>query len=130
MTVPPTTSILILNRDLFFGVRLRQALMADGWSPRILPSVDAVLSDLDERSDAGLVIVDMATNPDWAALVEGVRSRDAGLPILAFGAHRDVDQFRAAKAGGVTRVISNGDFHRDMTGVVRRYARWSDAPVP
>ncbi|HEV2528661.1 MAG TPA: hypothetical protein VGT61_09450 [Thermomicrobiales bacterium] len=118
-----SSPILILNRDLFFGVRLRQALAADGWSPRIVPSPEALIGALDPASPAALVIIDMATDPDWATLVSAIRDQDPDLPVLAFGAHKDVDRFRAAKAGGVTRVISNGDFHRDMTGVVRRYAR-------
>ena len=49
---------------------------------------------------------------------------------LSFGPHKDVDGFRAAKRGGATRVVSNGDFHRDMTGFVRRYARPAAEPAP
>ena len=46
-----------------------------------------------------------------------------GVPVLAFGSHLDVDGRRAAKAAGVTRVLSNGDFHRDMVPLVQRYAK-------
>ena len=120
--------ILILNRDLFFGVRLRQALTADGWSPRLVPTVDALVTALDEAPSPALIVVDMATQPDWSAIEDAASATRPPTPVLAFGPHRDVDGFRAAKAGGATRVVSNGDFHRDMSGFVRRYARTPREP--
>ena len=58
---------------------------------------------------------------EWAVIA---RVTAAGrTPILAFGSHLDVEGRRAAKAAGVTRVLSNGDFHRDMVALVERYAR-------
>lgn len=122
--------ILIVNRDLFFGVRLRQALRADGWSPRIVPSTAAAVEILSGEQIPALIVADMAASPDWAALVAAARVTDPPTPVLAFGAHRDVGAFRAAKTAGVTRVISNGDFHRDMVGTVRRYARAGTEPNP
>jgi DNA-binding NtrC family response regulator len=119
--------VLILNRDLFFGVRLRQALTADGWAPKIVPNTAKLTTELGAAADVALVIVDMATAPDWSAVVSAAAAHVPEVPVLAFGAHRDVDRFRAAKAAGVTRVVSNGDFHRDMIGFVRRYA--SHAPA-
>lgn len=115
--------ILIVNRDLFFGVRLRQALQADGWSPRIVPSTAAAVEVLSGDDVPALVVADMAAGPDWSVLVAAAGATAPPTPVLAFGAHRDVDAFRAAKVAGVNRVISNGDFHRDMVGTVRRYAR-------
>lgn len=122
-------AILILNRDLFFGVRLRQALLTDGWEPRIVPSA-VVLADLLAGDLApALVIVDMAASPDWSLIERAAEQTLPPTPVLAFGPHRDIDGFRAAKAGGATRVVSNGDFHRDMTGFVRRYARSAEEPA-
>ena len=120
--------VLIVNRDLFFGVRLRQALRADGWDPRIVPTTAAAVEALTHASPA-LIVADMAAGPDWTLLVRAAAATDPPTPVLAFGAHRDVDAFRAAKSAGVTRVISNGDFHRDMVGTARRYARAGTEPV-
>jgi hypothetical protein len=43
-------------------------------------------------------------------------------PLLGFGPHVDVDGRRAAKAAGLTRIVSNGEFHRDLVALVARYA--------
>ena len=59
---------------------------------------------------------------DWEA-VSTVTGEGARTPVLVFGSHLDVEGLRAAKAAGVRRVVSNGDFHRDMVALVRRYAR-------
>lgn len=122
--------ILILNRDLFFGVRLREALLADGWRPHLVPTAIGLAQSIESGPAPALVIVDMATRPDWGLIETTARRTDPPTPILAFGPHKDVDAFRAAKAGGATRVVSNGDFHRDMTGYVRRYARRAGEPSP
>lgn len=125
---PTASGILILNRDLFFGVRLRQALTADGWLPRLVPNADALVTALAEGPVPALIVVDMASQPDWTVIESAAASTQPATPVLAFGPHRDVAGFRVAKAGGATRVVSNGDFHRDMTGFVRRYARGQQEP--
>ena len=120
---PAAPGILILNRDLFFGVRLRQALTGDGWLPRLVPDPEAVAAALSAEPPPALIVVDMAASPDWSLIEGAAAATEPPTPVLAFGPHKDVDGFRAAKAGGATRVVSNGDFHRDLTGFVRRYAR-------
>jgi hypothetical protein len=68
------------------------------------------------------VIVDMASigaTGDWSAVERHVRH---GVPVLAFGPHRDIDAFRAAKDVGVTRVVANSQFHREMAELIERYA--------
>ena len=121
--------ILILNRDLFFGVRLREALLADGWRPQILPTATALAQTIETGPPPALVIVDMAARPDWKLITAVASQTEPPTPVLAFGPHKDVEGFRAAKAGGATRVVANGDFHRDVTGFVRRYARRPEEPV-
>lgn len=128
MPEPTGSGILILNRDLFFGVRLQQALTADGWQPRLIPNVGALVAALGEDPTPALIVVDMAAQPDWSVIEAAAIATRPATPVLAFGPHKDVDGFRAAKAGGATRVVSNGDFHRDMIGFVRRYAREPQEP--
>ena len=122
-------SILILNRDLFFGVRLREALLANGWRLQILPTATALAQTIETGPPPALVIVDMAARPDWELIAAAASHTVPPIPVLAFGPHKDVEGFRAAKAGGATRVVANGDFHRDVTGFVRRYARRPEEPV-
>jgi hypothetical protein len=44
-------------------------------------------------------------------------------PVLGFGSHTDVETRRAAKAAGVHRIVSNGQFNADMAGYVQKYRR-------
>ena len=120
-------TIVVLNRDLMFGVRIGNGLRSLGYVVRFA-SDTAGFVDLVRASVPPpiLGIVDMNAGVDWdlvRALVD-----DAGVvtPILAFGPHLDVANRRAAKAAGVDRLVTNGEFHRDMVGLVRRYA----LPVP
>ena len=50
-----------------------------------------------------------------------------GARVLAFGPHMDVEKMRAAKDAGVTRTISNSQFHRNMAELIERYALPADA---
>jgi hypothetical protein len=47
---------------------------------------------------------------------------EIGVPILAFGPHKDVEGFKAAKRAGVTRVVANGEFSRSLPDLAKRYA--------
>ena len=115
--------VLVLNRDLFFGVRLQQVLLAGGWRPRVLPTVDAIATHLGAAGVAPrLIVVDLATAPNWPALMDTASAHELTIPVLAFGAHRDVAALRNAKAGGAARVVSNGDFHADPLRFISRYA--------
>lgn len=129
MTDSPTPTrrgrIVALNRDLFFGVRIGNQLRALGWDVSFHPTGDRLAQALAEQDGDPpvLVLVDMSAPLDWDVLAGAVAATTPGTPILAFGPHVDVDGRRAAKAAGVTRIVSNGDFHRDMVALVERYAR-------
>jgi hypothetical protein len=88
-------------------------------------NTEQFVSALDDRADTAVIgIIDMNGAVSWdelgAALATG-ESEHA--PTLAFGPHVDVEGRRAAKAAGVTRIVSNGQFHADMAGLIDRYRR-------
>ena len=116
--------IVVLNRDLFFGVKIGNILRGLGYDVSFVPSTPAFVARL--RGDDPppvLGIVDMGAGVDWQEIATLAGAEDAGTPLLVFGSHLDVEGRRAAKAAGVTRVVSNGDFHRDMVALVQRCAR-------
>ena len=116
--------VLVLNRDLFFGLRIVNTLRALGYAVALVPTTPAFVERL-RASDppAVLGIVDLGAGPDWDALRPLLTSEPDATPILAFGPHKDVAAMRAAKTAGVARLVSNGEFHRDLVGLVERYAR-------
>ena len=69
-----------------------------------------------------LVVIDMSAigaEGNWDAVDPYVRH---GVPLLAFGPHKDVEAFRAAKDAGISRVVANSQFHREMAELIERYA--------
>src|SRR4051794_2697118 len=114
-------TVVVLNRDLFFGIRLNQLLKQLGYRAVLAKSQEAFLTDLC-APDVALGIIDINFGPDWDGIAEAIAG--GALPsIIAFGPHLDVDGLRAAKKAGVTRVFSNGDFSKDAAAIITRYAR-------
>ncbi|MEJ7763768.1 MAG: hypothetical protein WKF80_13335 [Thermomicrobiales bacterium] len=116
--------IIFLNRDLFAGVRVANGLRARGDRVELVATAAAFASRLSaEGTVVRLGLIDMGAVDDWAPITSLAADGEDIAPILAFGPHRDVAAFQAAKDAGVTRVISNGAFHADPLGLVDRYAR-------
>jgi len=112
--------VAVLSRDLFFGMRIRTSLRQLGYAVAIaqdVPTFSRHLSNGDQRANLG--IVDFNFPVDWPA----VAALDPfGVPLIAFGPHKDVDGFRAARAAGVTRTVANGEFSRSLPELARKYA--------
>jgi len=115
-----TPRIVALNRDLFFGVRLKQLGESLGYAVELVPDAGRFLTALHARG-AQLGIIDINARPDWSLIAADPEVANRP-PIMAFGPHLDVEGLRAAKEAGVTRVVSNGQFHRDPAALITRYA--------
>ncbi len=116
-----TGIVVAVVPDVFFSVTVRNAIRAAEYEARIVKSVADPPIHL-EGEPPRLVIVDLGAvrgADDWESL-SAIQS--SGVPVLVFGPHKDVDGFRAAKSAGVSRVVSNGQFHADMVGFIKRYA--------
>lgn len=112
--------VAVLSTDLFFAMRIRTSLRQLGYSIAIAQDVPAFSRHLENGDQkACLGIVDFNYPVDWEVLSDVM---NAGVPILAFGPHKDVDGFRAAKKAGVTRVVANGEFSRSLPDLAMRYA--------
>lgn len=116
----PHCLVAVLSTDLFFGMRIRTSLRQLGYAVAIaqdVPTFSRHLANGDQVACLG--IVDFNYPVDWKA-VRGIMA--LGVPVLAFGPHKDVEGFRAAKAAGVTRVVANGEFSRSLPDLANRYA--------
>ena len=116
--------VVVLNRDLMFGSRIRSAMATLGLQAVVKGDTGAFLDTVRALGDRAVIaIIDMNGNVDWEAISTALRDDDTLPPMLGFGSHTDVDTRRAAKAAGVDRIVSNGQFHADMAGYVQRYRR-------
>jgi hypothetical protein len=120
----PTLAI-VLNRDLLFGSRIRSVLAGLSLESRFVATAEQFVSALSqEPKSVAIGIIDMNGAISWDVIREAHSHGDAGLaPTLAFGPHVDVEGRRAARAAGVTRIVSNGQFHSDTAGLIERYRR-------
>lgn len=110
-------AIVVLTGDLFFGMRVRTAVKQLGYSLTITKDEAGTIDALDQQAPV-LVLVDFNQPVDWSRLAQ---LRAAGVPVIAFGSHTDVEGFRAAKASGVNRVVSNGEFSRTLPDLIAKY---------
>jgi hypothetical protein len=118
--------ILALNRDVFFGIKLRNLAKELGYDLTLAPGVPQMESALSANAvQTALIIIDMnvlGQGVDWSAL-SAVLDQHRYIPTLGFGSHTDVEERRSAKSVGLTRIVSNGDFHRNAAELIQRYAR-------
>jgi methylmalonyl-CoA mutase cobalamin-binding subunit len=119
------TLAVVLNRDLIFGSRIRSALSSLGLEARFVSTAEQFVDALhQEPASVAIGIIDMNGVVSWDVIREELSGAKAGgVPTLAFGPHVDVEGRRAAKAAGVTRIVSNGQFNADMAGLIERYRR-------
>jgi hypothetical protein len=115
---------VVLNRDLLFGSRVRSVLSTLGLEARFVANTEQFVAALTALKGASAIgIIDMNSVVAWDALKAALQEIDAAPPTLAFGPHVDVENRRLAKDAGVTRIVSNGQFHREMKELVDRYRR-------
>lgn len=117
--------VIVLNRDLLFGSRIRNVLSNLGLEGQFVASTDVFVSRLHEhQGSVTLGIIDMNGVVAWDVIGEALSGGESDLaPTLAFGPHVDAVSRRAAKAAGITRIVSNGQFHSDMAALIDRYRR-------
>jgi DNA-binding response OmpR family regulator len=122
------TTILALEKDLFFAVKMRDTLRHHDMevkTARTLPIFEQGLQAEGAEKPA-LVIVNIATQGvDWEAAIRQARAAD--YPVLAFGSHMDLEARAKALAAGAQRVVANSKFASDMPGLVKRMMMEPDA---
>lgn len=109
--------VTALSRDVFFGMRIRTVMANLGHDLTLITSEEDLVA---VGHAANLVLVDFNQGVNWQILQPLLAS---DTPVIAFGAHTDVEGFRAAKAAGVSRVVSNGDFSRNLPALLRQYGK-------
>jgi len=116
-----TTHILVLEKDLFFSVKIRDTLRhheIDVKIVRTLPAFEQGLTATAEDKPA-LVIVNIATvGVDWEEAIRQAHTH--GYTVLAFGSHMDLEARAKALQAGAQKVVANSKFTSDMPGLIQR----------
>lgn len=112
---------LLLDADLFFSVKVTAMLKHIGmatvtarktadWNQRLRT----------ERFDITLVNT-AAQGIDWREAI--VEARKAGLPVIAYGSHVDIETQAEARDAGATRVIANSKLAADLPSIIEQTLR-------
>ena len=114
--------IIAVVKDVFFGITVRNTIKRLNYEPQMIKSVEHLL-DTVAVYDPSLVIVDLQVIEDESGWSLITAIREQNVPVLVFGPHKDVEGLRAAKQAGVSRVVANSQFHREMPVLIERYVR-------
>lgn len=110
-------------RDLFFGVRARDVAAACGCELALVRGAAELRAGVRERPPA-LIILDLSV----PGLPVGEIVAAAGsIPVLAFGPHMDAAAWKAARAAGMARVVSNSAFANRLPLLLNELI---GAPIP
>lgn len=116
-------TVAVLTRDLFFGMRIRNALRQLGYVT-LLKKSEAEFAEAMDAPECALGFVDFNAEVDWDTIGKIVEAQP-DIAVIAFGPHTDTDAFRQARETGVTRVVSNGAFSKQLADLVERYTKRS-----
>jgi DNA-binding NtrC family response regulator len=101
----PKAQVAALETDLFFAVKIRDTLARAGYVTRVTRTVEGLREAL-ASGEYHLALVNLAARGvDWQAGIHA--AHDAGIPVIAYGPHVDLDAQTAARQAGATRVIAN-----------------------
>jgi len=114
-----TLSILALEKDLFFSVKIRDTLRHHDMDATIVRTLPALEQHLTGEQAPELVIVNTASKGiDWEAAIRAAHEKN--IPVLAFGSHMDLEARTKALQAGARKVVANSKFASDMAGLVKR----------
>lgn len=117
--------IIAVIKDVFFGITVRNTIKRLNFEPQIIKTSQTLL-DTVAVYDPSLVIVDLQVIEDESSWDYITATREMDVPVLVFGPHKDVEGLRAAKQAGVSRVVANSQFHREMPILIERYVKGAE----
>jgi CheY-like chemotaxis protein len=111
-------TVLGLVTNLMFSTRIAELASTMGGLVTLVSSNEEVVEKLD--INPSLIILDLtAVQPGWEEMV--AKAKAAGVPVLAYGPHVDVEAHAAAQAAGCDEVVANSKFKIDLPNLLKKY---------
>ena len=106
------TTILVAVSDVFFYVKLRDALKPQGYQLEKARTQSEVAEKACTLLPAAIILNINDETLDAFAALEALKGddRSKAIPILAFANHEEVDDWRRAQQLGVTKIVSRNEF--------------------
>ena len=112
---------LLLDNDLFFVTKITDTLKHAGWATTTARRLEDFLRRLAEDQPDLALVNTAARGVDWQTAIRA--ARQTGVPVVAFGAHVDLETQALARQAGASRVVSNSKLAADLPGIVARAVR-------
>ena len=110
--------LVLLGQNLIFMPRIMSAAQAAGLTTRYANSGRDFWEAFEEGPPA-LVLVDLEGDSEiWAGVLEELQAGDRDVRVVAFGQHSDIEGLERARKLGCDRVLTKGEFSRDMQQVI------------
>lgn len=116
-----TTTIIALEKDLFFSVKIRDTLRHHDMEVSIARNLTTFEQQIAAAKTSLPIVVIVNTaiqGVDWEAAIRAARAQM--LPVLAFGSHMDLEARQKALQAGAQKVVANSKFTSDMPGLIQR----------
>jgi DNA-binding response OmpR family regulator len=125
--VSETKKILLLEKDLFFIVKVRDTLSHAGYETQVARSAEDFARKLAAATPALAIVHTGLAGVDWEQVIG--QAKAAQVPTLAFGSHIDLEAQQAARRAGADRVIANSKLANNLTAIVERMTSKGDAAL-
>ena len=122
-----TKKILLLEKDLFFIVKVRDTLGYAGYETQVARSAEDFARKLAAAMPALAIVHTGLAGVDWEQVIR--QAKAAQVPTLAFGSHIDLEAQQAARRAGADRVIANSKLANNLTAIVERMTNNGDAAL-
>ncbi|HEU4965184.1 MAG TPA: hypothetical protein VFV52_15255 [Bacilli bacterium] len=111
-------SVLAMVNNLMFSVRIGEVAATMGGIVNLVTTNEELVEKLEIHPS--LVILDLtAVTEGWEEVV--AKAKSAGVPVLAYGPHVDVEARQAAEAAGVDEVVANSKLTLDLPNLLAKY---------
>jgi CheY-like chemotaxis protein len=134
----PLPVVVALETDLFFAVRIEDAVRATGGRPVIVADADALWEEIDRWPE--LVLIDLGVGLGWTEVVRRAKNlpHTRAIPIVAFGSHVDTGMLKAARQAGCDHAWPRSRFVAELPGLLERTLHpstrwvegWDEPPPP
>jgi CheY-like chemotaxis protein len=119
--------IVYCSQDLIFTTKISGT--ADALKIPARPARDAtMMANRLNRVDDGRVnepvtgvLIDLEMGEDGLQLLDQVKKHDTKIPVVAYGAHVEVDVLQAAKERGADFVMPRGMFSAQLPQILERF---------
>ncbi len=122
-----TKKVLLLEKDLFFIVKVRDTLSHAGYETQVARSAEDFARKLAANTPALAIVHTGLAGVNWEQVISEAKA--AQVPTLAFGSHIDLEAQQAARRAGADRVIANSKLANNLTAIVERMVNKGDAAL-